>query len=122
MKTCNGCHTLDRSQGFFGHPGLKDYTVQCDVLAVDRDKNQCRVIREAAEAFKITDDELRVVQTDSLKSCMSKQFYRFARGYIETGSDQNTLDNLNRLFADSGYDLQELMVGLTKLQTFTLRR
>ena len=26
-----------RSQGFFGHPGLKDYTVQCDVLAVDRE-------------------------------------------------------------------------------------
>ncbi|SFR45137.1 Cytochrome C oxidase, cbb3-type, subunit III [Marinobacter daqiaonensis] len=63
-----------------------------------------------------------LVQTDSLKSCMSRQFYRFARGYIETGSDSNTLDNLNQLFANSGYDLQELMVGLTQLQTFTLRR
>ncbi|MGM0569114.1 DUF1592 domain-containing protein [Marinobacter sp.] len=63
-----------------------------------------------------------LVQTDSVKSCMARQFYRFARGYVETGSDSNTLDNLNHLFASSGYDLQELMVGLTQLQTFTLRR
>lgn len=63
-----------------------------------------------------------LAQTDSVKSCMAKQFYRFARGYVETGSDTNTLDNLNQLFASSGYDLQELMVGLTQLQTFTLRR
>lgn len=63
-----------------------------------------------------------LVETDSLKSCMTKQFYRFSRGYVETSNDDNTLDNLNLVFANSGYDLQELMVGLTQLQTFTLRR
>ncbi|GGY67524.1 DUF1592 domain-containing protein [Marinobacter zhanjiangensis] len=61
-------------------------------------------------------------QTDSSKSCLATQFYRFARGYIETSSDENTIDNLTQLFAASDYNLQELMVGITQLQTFTLRR
>lgn len=61
-------------------------------------------------------------QTESSKSCLATQFYRFARGYIETSSDENTIDNLTQLFAASDYNLQELMVGITQLQTFTLRR
>ncbi|WP_339806652.1 DUF1592 domain-containing protein [uncultured Marinobacter sp.] len=63
-----------------------------------------------------------IAQTDSVKSCMAKQFYRFSRGYIESASDTNTLDNLTQLFASSDYNLQELIVGLSQLQTFTLRR
>lgn len=63
-----------------------------------------------------------IAQTDSVKSCMTRQFYRFSRGYIETASDMNTLDNLTQLFAASDFNLQELMVGLTQLQTFALRR
>lgn len=61
-------------------------------------------------------------QTDSSKSCLATQFYRFARGYIETSSDENTIDNLTQLFAANGYNLQDLMVGITQLQTFALRR
>ena len=61
-------------------------------------------------------------QTDSSKRCLATQFYRFARGYIETSSDENTIDNLTQLFAASDYNLQDLMVGITQLQTFTLRR
>lgn len=63
-----------------------------------------------------------IAQTDSVKSCMTKQFYRFSRGYIEGTSDANTLDNLTQIFANSDYNLQELIVGLSQLQTFTLRR
>lgn len=63
-----------------------------------------------------------IAQTDSVKSCMTRQFYRFSRGYIETASDTNTLDNLTQIFAASDFNLQELMVGLTQLQTFALRR
>lgn len=61
-------------------------------------------------------------QTDNSKSCLATQFYRFARGYIETSSDENTIDNLTQLFAAGDYNLQDLMVGITQLQTFTLRR
>ncbi|MFL1485290.1 DUF1592 domain-containing protein [Marinobacter sp. LN3S78] len=63
-----------------------------------------------------------LAQTDSSKSCLATQFYRFARGYIETSSDENTIDNLTRLFAANDYRLKDLMVGITQLQTFALRR
>lgn len=63
-----------------------------------------------------------IAGTDSVKSCMTRQFYRFSRGYIESASDMNTLDNLTQIFAASDFNLQELMVGLTQLQTFALRR
>ena len=58
----------------------------------------------------------------SVRSCYPRQMFRFTRGYSETGNDQNTLNNLVLAFQASNYDLQELMISLTQLETFSLRR
>ncbi len=81
------------------------------------------LLDESSAAYNgVAEMQQVLAQTASSKSCIAKQFYRFSRGYIETSADENTIDNLTQLFANSGYDLQELMVGITQLQTFTLRR
>jgi len=58
----------------------------------------------------------------SVRSCYPRQAFRFARGYAESGDDQNTINNLVLAFQASNYDLLELMVSLTQLETFSLRR
>lgn len=63
-----------------------------------------------------------LAETDGTKACMATQFYRFSRGYVEASSDRNTLANLVSLFASNNFNLQDLMIGVTQLQSFTLRR
>lgn len=63
-----------------------------------------------------------IANSASAKACFAKQYYRFSRGYAETTSDTATLKNLTQKFADSSYNLQELMVGVTQQNSFTLRR
>jgi hypothetical protein len=63
-----------------------------------------------------------IAQSESAKACLAKQYYRFSRGYAETQSDTATLQNLTQRFAESHYNLQELMIGITQQSSFTLRR
>ena len=63
-----------------------------------------------------------LAESENTKACMARQFYRFARGYSDGNSDRNTLNNLTALFEQSEYNLQEMMISVTQLQTFTLRR
>ncbi|MFW5823652.1 MAG: DUF1592 domain-containing protein [Marinobacter sp.] len=127
-EDCQTCHLYINGVGFGfeAFDGAGGYRTSDNGKPVDT-YGEIHGLESLLEESSASYDGVRemqqvLVETDSLKSCMSKQFYRFARGYIETDSDDNTLDNLNMIFANSGYDLQELMVGLTQLQTFTLRR
>ena len=58
----------------------------------------------------------------STKACMVRQYYRYVGGYSEGGADQCALNNLNKIFSDSGFDIQSLLVGITQLDSFVLRR
>lgn len=70
----------------------------------------------------VRDMQQVLAEADSTKACVARQFYRFARGYSDGSSDVNTLKNLTQLFEASNYNLQEMMIGVTQLQTFALRR
>ncbi len=61
-------------------------------------------------------------EADGTKACVARQFYRFARGYADTSTDSNTLTNLFMLFEQNNFNLQAMMVGVTQLPTFSLRR
>lgn len=60
--------------------------------------------------------------SDSAKSCMSTQYYRYVMGYETTDDDSCAISNLNKTFIDSGFDIQTMLIGITQLDSFSLRR
>ena len=55
------------------------------------------------------------------KSCFARQYYAFARGVIPEGEGCAPGKLLAR-FADSGYDVRGVMLGVTQLKDFRVRR
>ena len=60
--------------------------------------------------------------SQTARRCFVRQYFRFARGYHETDADRCAVDALVRRFADSGWDIRELMVGIATAPDFVVRR
>lgn len=63
-----------------------------------------------------------MANADSTKSCMTTQYYRYVMGYKLQEADQCAISNLNKIFADSEFDIQSLLLGITQLDSFSLRQ
>ena len=60
--------------------------------------------------------------SDSTKSCMTTQYYRYVMGYKLGEADQCAIENLNKTFADADFDIQTMLIGITQLDSFSLRK
>lgn len=63
-----------------------------------------------------------MAQSDSTKSCMTTQYYRYVMGYTISQADSCAITNLNKTFVDSEFDIQSLLIGITQLDSFSLRK
>lgn len=63
-----------------------------------------------------------IAESDQSKACFTRQIYRFAAGALEAPEDRCAVDALAARFAESGYDVQELMIAVTASPTFAVRR
>lgn len=63
-----------------------------------------------------------VAGSDAAKACFTRQTYRFAMGYLETPADLCALSELQKRFAESGYDIRELLISIVTSQGFTERK
>ncbi len=63
-----------------------------------------------------------MANADSTKSCMTTQYYRYVMGYSLSDADQCAIENLNKTFAESDFDIQSLLIGITQLDSFSLRQ
>ncbi len=54
----------------------------------------------------------RLAQSDHARDCVSRQWFRYALGRLESDADACALDQIYDDFAASGYDIRELMVGI----------
>ena len=63
-----------------------------------------------------------LADSDSAKRCAVVQHYRFARGYLEQGADDCSLDNLETAFRDDNLRLQDLLINFVRQDSFVLRR
>lgn len=63
-----------------------------------------------------------MAKADSTKSCMTTQYYRYVMGYKLQEADQCAVSNLNKIFADNEFDIQSLLLGVTQLDSFSLRQ
>jgi len=64
----------------------------------------------------------KLAGSDDVGVCMTRQWFRFAYGRTESADhDACNMDTLTATFAESGYDLRELMVALTQTDAFLYR-
>lgn len=64
----------------------------------------------------------RLVKSQTAKSCMVTQWFRFAHGRDPEADDACTVAHLEQSFARSGQDVRALMVALTQTSAFMYRR
>ena len=64
----------------------------------------------------------RLAQSKTVSDCFTTQFFRFASGRQEQPEDACSSYRLRQRFVASGGDIQELIVGLTQTDDFTMRR
>ena len=63
-----------------------------------------------------------VAGSERAKACFARQVYRFTRGALEAPEDRCALAGVVTRFAESGHDLQELLIAVAAAPTFTSRK
>lgn len=123
-ESCAGCHQLIDPIGF----GFESYDALGRFRATEEghDVDTSGEIVAGGDAsgpfdgvIELTD---RLASSETVQACMARQWFRFATQRIETNADRCSLDELDRRFAESGFDIRELMVGLVTIDAFTHRR
>lgn len=64
----------------------------------------------------------RLVGSEEVHQCVTRQWFRFAFGRAEKPEDACTNDNLDQVFADSGHDVRALIKQLVVSDAFRNRR
>jgi uncharacterized protein DUF1592/uncharacterized protein DUF1588/uncharacterized protein DUF1595/uncharacterized protein DUF1587/uncharacterized protein DUF1585 len=120
---CAPCHKLMDPLGL----GFENY----DALGRWRDTDQDLPVVADGEVLETEDIdgeftgavELagKLAESNQVRECVVKEWFRFGFGRSESQSDVCALDQLNELFGASGYDIKELLVGLTQTDGFLYR-
>ena len=86
----------------------------------------CWQIRElAAREFRHRHIDLlleALAESEQVRECVASQWFRFGYNRTVTPEDRCSMDQLVETFAASGYDIKELLVGLTQTNAFLYRR
>jgi hypothetical protein len=123
---CAGCHSLMNPLGF----GFENF----DGVGLWRDTQNGKPIDPSGE-INNTESlngtfmgpvELanKLASSEEVATCVSSQWFRFSYNRTVTSADSEEgcgLDVANQAFADSGFNLRELIVALTQTDTFRHR-
>ncbi len=64
----------------------------------------------------------QLAQSEQVRECVARQWFRFAFGRLEGDGDACSLDTLHLAFADSDYDVRALLIELVRTDAFLYRR
>ena len=122
--SCAGCHSLMNPIGFI----FEHY----DGIGQWRDEQNGKAIDAVGEVV-LTDDidgtydgavdlAQALAESEQVRECVASQWFRFGYNRTVTPEDRCSMDQLVETFAASGYDIKELLVGLTQTNAFLYRR
>jgi hypothetical protein len=63
-----------------------------------------------------------LAKSQSSKDCFARQVYRFGKGALESPDDRCAVDRVAARFAESGFDIQELMIAAAVAPAFAVRK
>ena len=122
--SCAGCHSLMNPIGFI----FENY----DGIGQWREDQNGKAIDAVGEVV-LTDDidgtydgavELAgaLAASEQVRECVASQWFRFGYNRTVTEEDRCSMDQLADSFVASGYNIKELLVGLTQTNAFLYRR
>jgi len=120
---CASCHTLidPIGFGFENYDGIGRYREFEEGHAIDA----TGMVNAGGDANGPFDGAIelseRLSESRTFHTCMTSQMFRFASGRIETRTDACSTDDLRARFEASGWDLRELIVGITQTDDFLHR-
>lgn len=121
--TCASCHVLIDGIGL----GMENY----DGIGRHRTMENGKAVDASGEVLATDIDgtfdggvELahRLAQSEQVRECVARQWFRFAFGRLESDLDTCSLDTLHASFADSDYNVRALLVQLVRTDAFRYRR
>ena len=127
-ENCSSCHKFIDGLGFGleRYDGVGDYRSTENGKTVDdsgelhgREGFQANTIDSFFGGRQLAQ---LLADSDSAKRCAVVQHYRFARGYLEQGADDCSLDILETAFRDDNLRLQDLLINFVRQDSFVLRR
>jgi hypothetical protein len=120
---CAGCHKLMDGMGV----GFEHY----DALGRWRDKDQGLVIDDSGDIINTTDIDGtfhggadladKLAQSEDVRQCVVKQWFRYASGRAEEKPDTCTIQRLYQSFEDSKHDMRDLRVRIATSDAFRYR-
>jgi hypothetical protein len=120
--TCSGCHNLidGIGLGFEGYDGIGMYREVENGLPVDQ-SGEVIGTDVAGEFDGVVELANKLAQSEQVRECVATQWFRFALGRFEEAEDVCTLDELHATFAESDYDVRELLLALVQTDAFRYR-
>jgi hypothetical protein len=117
---CSTCHSLMDPYGltFEIYDGIGRYRTNDGMQAVDATGTLPGIgpVHDAVELMK------QLATSDQVRSCVVKQWFRYAFGRPETADDSETLATATDGFSRAGYQIPDLLVTLASSTGFRVRK
>lgn len=123
VEPCQSCHRMTDPIGFglgnfdaMGGYQAQDSGKPIDTAGsvVDLDGSE-QTFADAAELMAL------LANSQDVRACLTKQWLRFGFSRAETVADDASLESAYQSFAQSGFQLSELLIGLTRARSFRFR-
>ncbi len=118
VPLCGGCHTLmdPIGWGFLQFDGAGTYDPTQDA------SGEVRIGGDVTGTFTgVRELGERLAASDTIATCFSTQWLRFAFGKTETSDDSCNVSALSQHFVSSGKNLNDLFLSLSQLDGFATR-
>lgn len=125
---CKSCHQYIDEVGFgmerFDAIGRFRTEENGQPIPTDGDMNDVEGLGTGTKGVYNALPELAsiVAKSDAFHQCFTRQAYRYAHGALEQDQDLCALESLAASFEQSGGDVRELLVAITKAPGFAARR
>ena len=121
---CKGCHRLMDPIGFgFEHfDGIGRYRETEWGLPIDASGDIVDTVDADGPFDGVVELGKRLGNSEQVRDCVTKQWFRFAYGRAETEQDTCSLDVIKTMFASANYDIKELIIALTQTDAFRYRQ
>jgi hypothetical protein len=121
---CAGCHTLMNPIGFiFEHyDGIGQWRDQQNGKDIDATGDVVQTEDIDGTYDGAVELSRALAESSQVRQCVSSQWFRFAYNRTVTREDSCSLEQLNQVFADSGFNIKALLIELTQTNAFLYRR
>ncbi len=121
--SCAACHKLIDGIGF----GFEHY----DAVGAWRDTDGNQSVDATGELLSAGDADgpfdgavelaQRLAVSENVRECTSQQWFNFALGRVQGEADACSTDQIYQAFADSDYDVRELIIAIVQTDAFRYR-